>query len=164
MEMRGINANKQSLTLEQGMVHSSAPSFGSIEIRPPNDRCRILPVEPQIPCSHRELNSITQLISIISYLIQKLFQFLFFRPESSFRLQEGAATQSSEIASPNNQVDRSERKGRKNFLKRAFRKLKNKFKNVLSSIAKEFLAKVFNYFKTTKIGSLITTIIRFFIG
>jgi hypothetical protein len=162
MEMRGINANEQNLILEQKLVHSATPSFGSIEIRLPNDRFRSLPIEPQIPSVHRELDLIARLISSISYLIQKLFHFLLFRPETHFKLQEGTASQTSEIASSPNQVVRSERKGRKNPLKRAFRKLKNKFKNVLSSIAKEFSEKVFSYFKTTKIGSLITTKSRFF--
>ena len=162
MEMRGINANEQNLILEQRLVNSATPSFGSIEIRLPNDRFRILPIEPHIPSIHRELNLIARLVSSISDLTEKLFQFLLFRPETHFKLQEGTASQTSEIASPPNQVTRSERKGRKNPLRRAFRKLKNKFKNVLSSIAKEFSEKVFSYFKTTKIGSLITAKSRFF--
>jgi len=162
MEMRGINANEQNLILEQRLVHSATPGFVSTEIRPSNDRFRILPIEPHIPSIHRELNLIDQLISFISYLVQKLFQFLLFRPETHFKLQEGTASQTSEIALPPTQVVRSERKARKNPLRRAFRKLKNKFKNVLSSITKEFSEKVFNYFKTTKIGSLITTKSRFF--
>jgi hypothetical protein len=162
MEMRGINANEQNLILEQRLVHSATPSFGSIEIRLPNDRFRISPIEPHIPSIHRELNLIARLISFISYLVQKLSEFLSSRPETHFKLQEGTAGQTPEIALPPNQVVRSERKGRKNPLKRAFRKLKNKFKNVLSSIAKEFSEKVFSYFKATKIGSLITTKSRFF--
>jgi len=157
MEMRGINANERNLILEQRLVNSATPSFGSIEIRLPNDRFSILPIEPHIPSIHRELNLIPRLISFLSYLVQKLFQFSLFKPETHFKLQEGTASQTSEIYSPPNQVVRSERKGRKNPLRRAFRKLKNKFKNVLSSIAKEFSEKVFNYFKTTKIGSLITS-------
>jgi hypothetical protein len=162
MEIRGINPNEQNLILEQRLVHSATPSFGSIEIRLPNDRFRILPIEPNIPSIHRDLNLIARLISFISYLVQKLFQFLLFKPETHFKLQEGTASQTLEIAPPPNQVVRSERKGRKNPLRRAFRKLKNKFKNVLSSMAKEFSKKVFNYFKTTKIGSLITSKSRFF--
>jgi len=162
MEMRGINPNEQNLILEQRLVHSATPSFGSIEIRLPNDRFRISPNEPHIPSIHGELPLIARLISSISHLIQKLFQFLLFRHETHFKLQERTASQTSEIALPPNQVVQSERKGRKNPLRRAFRKLKNKFKNVLSSIAKEFSEKVFNYFKTTKIGSLITTKSRFF--
>jgi hypothetical protein len=162
MEMRGIYPNEQNLVLEQRLVHSATPSFGSIEIRLPNDRFRNLPSEPHIPSIHRELDLIARVISFISYLIQKLFQFLLSKPETHFKLQEGTTSQTLEIASPPNQVVRSKRKGRKNPLRRAFRKLKNKFKNVLSSIAKELLEKVFNCFKTTEIGSLITTKSRFF--
>jgi len=160
--MRGISPNDQNLILEQRLVHSATPSFGSIEIRLPNDRFRILPIESNIPSIHRELDLIARLVSSISDLIEKLFQFLLFRPETHFKLQEGTASQTSEIALPPNQIVRSKQKGRKNPLRRAFRKLKNKSKNVLSSIAKEFSEKVFSYFKTTKIGSLITTKSKFF--